>query len=399
MLVLTHFGVYHPQKQEKIRVVFHSASEVKGVSLNKLLLSGPDLANSLFGVLLRFRRHSIAFMADIQQMFHSFFVKEDHRNFLRFFWYEGNNPDGEITEFRMKVHLFWKTWSPTVATYGLRKTTQVEEVNFGADAREFVENDFYVDDGLKSTSTTEEVVDLLKRIQAMSATANLRLHKIASNDSGVTSAFPVEDLDLSHADMSASKQTIQCSLGVSWDLKTDSFTFKVSMGNKPFTKRRVLSVINSLCDPWGTAAPVLIQGKSLLRSMSAHLKECQHEDWDTPLPDECKPAWNEWCALLSELEHCKIPSSYATLEVLQRKTRVELHTFCDASVKGIAAVTYVKIIQSDAQVHVSFVFGKAKLAPNHATTIPRLELCAAVLAVEITQVVVKERAIEPASTV
>ena len=91
---------------EKIRVVFHSASEVKGVSLNKLLLSGPNLANSLFGVLLRFRRHSIAFMADIQQMFHSFFVKEDHRSFLRFFWYEGSNPDSQITEFRMKVHLF-----------------------------------------------------------------------------------------------------------------------------------------------------------------------------------------------------------------------------------------------------------------------------------------------------
>ena len=169
------------------------------------------------------------------------------------------------------------------------------------------------------------------------------------------------------------------------------------MGNKPFTKRGVLSVINSIYDPLGIATPVLIQGKSLLRSTSAHLKECQHEDWDTPLPDECKPAWNEWCASLSELEHCKIPRSYATSEVLQKKTRVELHTFCDASVKGIAAVTYAKIIQSDGQVHVSFVFGKAKLASNHATTIPRLELCAAVLAVEITQVVVKDRAIEPAS--
>ena len=65
---------------------------------------------------------------------------------------------------------------------------------FGADAKEFVENDFYVDDdGLKSTSTTEEVVDLLKSTQAMLATANLRPHKIASKDPGVTSAFPVED--------------------------------------------------------------------------------------------------------------------------------------------------------------------------------------------------------------
>ena len=73
-------------------------------------------------------------MADIQQMFHSFFIKEDHRDFLRFFWYEGNNPDGQITEFRMKVHLFGNTSSPAVATYGLRKTALVEEVKFGADA-------------------------------------------------------------------------------------------------------------------------------------------------------------------------------------------------------------------------------------------------------------------------
>ena len=57
----------------------------------------------------------------------------------------------------------------------------------------------------------------------------------------------------------------------------------------------------------------------------------------------------------------------------------------------------MKIIQSNGEAHVSFVFGKAKLAPTHATTIPRLELCAAVLAIEITQVVIKERAIEPDS--
>jgi hypothetical protein len=142
---------------------------------------------------------------------------------------------------------------------------------------------------------------------------------------------------------------------------------------------------------------VLIQGKGLLRSMSAHLKERQHEDWDAPLPKECEPSWNEWCGSLVELEHCKIPHSFETAENSQKKTKTKLHTFCDASATGIAAVTDVRTIQSDGQVLVLFVFGKAKLAPNHATTIPRLELCAAVLAVEITQVVVKERAIKPDS--
>ena len=69
---LPHFGVYHPQKPDKIRVVFDSAAETKGTSLNKILLSGPDLTNNLLGVLLRFRQDTVAFMADIEQMFHSF---------------------------------------------------------------------------------------------------------------------------------------------------------------------------------------------------------------------------------------------------------------------------------------------------------------------------------------
>lgn len=49
------FGVYHPQKPGQIRVVFDSSAQYQGVSLNSVLLSGPDLNNSLLGVLLRFR--------------------------------------------------------------------------------------------------------------------------------------------------------------------------------------------------------------------------------------------------------------------------------------------------------------------------------------------------------
>lgn len=43
----------------------------------------------------------------------------------------------------------------------------------------------------------------------------------------------------------------------------------------------------------------------------------------------------------------------------------------------------MKITSSDNESHLGFVLGKAKLAPTHGHSIPRLELCAAVLAVEI----------------
>ena len=51
---LPHHGIYHPKKPDKIRVVFDCAATTRGVSLNSVLLQGPDLTNKLVGVLLRF---------------------------------------------------------------------------------------------------------------------------------------------------------------------------------------------------------------------------------------------------------------------------------------------------------------------------------------------------------
>lgn len=101
----------------QIRVVFDSSAKHSGVSLNDVLLTGPDLNNSLLGVLMRFRKERVAIVADIQQMFHCFLVRDDHRNYLRFLWYKDNDPTKEI---RMKVHVFGNAPSPAVAIYGLR---------------------------------------------------------------------------------------------------------------------------------------------------------------------------------------------------------------------------------------------------------------------------------------
>lgn len=77
---LPSFGIYHPQKPGKIRIVFDSHAQYNNLSLNQVLLKGPDLNNSLLGVIIHFRSDSYAVMADIEQMFHSFLVKEEHRD-------------------------------------------------------------------------------------------------------------------------------------------------------------------------------------------------------------------------------------------------------------------------------------------------------------------------------
>ena len=92
-----------------IYVVFDSSSKYGGISLNDLLLKGPDLTNSLIGVLLRFRKEQVALACDIQQMFYNFHVSDNFCDYLRFLWYEDNDLSGEPTVFRMKTHAFGLT--------------------------------------------------------------------------------------------------------------------------------------------------------------------------------------------------------------------------------------------------------------------------------------------------
>ncbi|XP_073412242.1 uncharacterized protein [Dendrobates tinctorius] len=139
---LPMFGVYYPKKPGQIRVVFDSSAKFDDVSLNDVLLTGPDLNNKLLGVLMRFRKDSIAFIADIQQMFHCFLVRERDRNFLRFYWYRDNDPTKEVTEYRMRVHIFGNSPSPAVAIYGLKRSAQEGETEYGSDVRQFIEKDF-----------------------------------------------------------------------------------------------------------------------------------------------------------------------------------------------------------------------------------------------------------------
>ena len=64
-------------------------------------------------------------------------------------------------------------------------------------------------------------------------------------------------------------------------------------------------------------------------------------------------------------------------------SRRELHIFADASQEAIGAVAYLKTFDNSGSHHLGFVHAKAKVASLHGHTIPRLELCAAVLASQI----------------
>ena len=294
-------------------------------------------------------------------------------------WYEDNNPEKSLIQYRMCVHVFGNSPSPAVATYGLRRTVADSD----PDVIKFVNKDFYVDDALTSLPSVKEAVDLLKQTQKDLQTADLKLRKVASNSQELLAQFPPNQRAKSLKDLDLTKDElpVQRTLGLSWDLEEDSFFFNVSEEHKPYTKRGMLSTINSLFDPVSFLSPITIQRKVVLRDVIGEVHE-----WDEPLPPKKYDVWSMWRDSLPQLRQVHIPRRYSTRS-LGESVCIELHTFLDASKSGIAAVSYLLTYYEDGNCDIGFAMGKAKVAPVRGHTIPRLELCAAVLASEMTETV------------
>ena len=187
---IPHHGVYHPKKPNKIRVVFDCSAKWKGVCLNDVLLQGPDQLNALLGVIHRFRKNPIAICCDIEKMFHAFYVDDDCRDLLRFLWWQDGNMNTEPKEYRMRVHLFGATSSPGCATFALKQAANDGRDTYGDAAAQFVERDFYMDDGITSVSSDEEAIQLIQGTTAMCQDAGIHLHKFVSNSAEVMKSIP-----------------------------------------------------------------------------------------------------------------------------------------------------------------------------------------------------------------
>ena len=119
---LPHHNVVHAKKPDKVRVVFDCAAKYHGESLNDKILQGPDLTNSLVGVLCRFRQEAVAVMADVEAIFHQVCVHPKDVNALRFLWFPHGDLSAQHCEYQMMVHLFGGVWSPSCSSFALKKT-------------------------------------------------------------------------------------------------------------------------------------------------------------------------------------------------------------------------------------------------------------------------------------
>ncbi|XP_013174929.1 PREDICTED: uncharacterized protein LOC106123244 [Papilio xuthus] len=265
---LPHFSVEHPVKR-KLRIVFDAAARYQGKSLNDALLPGPDLLQSLFGVLLRFRQGPYAVAADIREMFLQIRIKPDDRDSLRFLW-RGDRRDIPPIEYRMTSVVFGATSSPSIAIYVKNKNAADFKEQY-PEAFQAIDRNHYMDDYLHSFHTEEEFLKVTKQVDVIHKKAGFELRGWTSNKPSLLNGFNIENPETKEVNLVEKEEK---TLGLRWLIEEDTIGFRANLRNTPTdiargekvpTKREVTSAVMSTFDPLGLASPILIQGKKLLQ--------------------------------------------------------------------------------------------------------------------------------------
>ena len=379
---------HHPvlNKPGKTRVVFDCAAKYGGTSLNDQLLTGPDLTNSIVGVLMRFREERVALLADIECMFHQVRVPPDDQDAFRFLWWPDGDLNQQPVDHRMEVHLFGATSSPSCCNFALKRTAEDNKDEFPEEVVRTVKRNFYVDDCLKSVKSAKNAVEFVHQLRSILSKGGFRLTKWLSNSSEVLDCIPRVERAPSVLDLDLDKVNppIQRTLGLKWDLEKDEFTFKVTLRDRPNTRRGILSMMSSVYDPLGLVAPVVLTAKKLLQDL------CKKKiGWDDPISDEDGERWEKWKSQLPSLSRISLGRCIKPLYFGDLKF-AELHNFADASQIAYGAVSYLRMVDVEDRIHCTFLIGKSRLAHLKPMTVPRLELSAAVLAVQLDKSVREE---------
>ncbi|GBN07343.1 hypothetical protein AVEN_96605-1 [Araneus ventricosus] len=359
---MPHHGIYRPQKSTtKLRTVFNASTlTTSGKSLNSIQYNGGVIQDDLFTLLVRFRKHIFAFTADIRQMYRKINIDESQRKLQRILWKEDVNKP--IKTYQLNTVTYGTVSAPYLAMRTLKQISIDEGKNFPI-AASVLCNDFYMDDVLSGANTLEAAKTLQHQLIDILKTAQMSLHKWCGNTSEL---IPTTENEYDFSSTDEIK-----TLGITWKARTDCFTFKVKVEqNAHPTKRSVLSIIARLFDPLGLLGPVITKAKIFMQQLWL-LKI----DWSERLPEKEACEWQEFVKSLMNLNDINIERCI----VIQSAVVTELHGFCDASEKAYGAAIYARTVTAAGEVKVKLVASKSRVSPIKQVTIPRLELCSAVL--------------------
>lgn len=365
---LPHHGVFKQDgRVAKLRVVFDaSCKSTTQVSLNDALMVGPVIQQDLISILIRFRTFAYVFAADIVKMYRQVLIHESQTSLQRILWRE--EPDAPIQTYELLTVAYGTSSASFLATRCVQHLalTHAAELPKGS---ECVLRDFYVDDLLTGADSMTEAKIIRDQVITLLKRGQFELSKWRSNS-----------IDLIPSNVKLIDDTVQFHndetpkiLGTQWHPTTDClrFQYNVSSEFRRVTKRTILSEAARLFDPLGLLGPLMMVAKLILQDTWQ-----TNVDWDESLPQDLHERWLAFKQQLAVIQELCVSRQ---VKFSTRTRNIQLHGFCDASQRAYGACVYVRNCVAPGQYRIELLCSKSRVAPIKAVSLPRLELCAALL--------------------
>ena len=133
---------------------------------------------------------------------------------------------------------------------------------------------------------------LQHKVIKLCAEGGFRLTRFVSNKVEVLQSIHKADRrdGLKNIDInSGSDLPTERALGINRDIENDKLCFKVNLGNKPYTRREMLSMISKIYHPLGLSLPFLLKGKRIPQEL------CKNNfSWDQQVSADTIEKWEQW---------------------------------------------------------------------------------------------------------
>ena len=394
-----HHEVMKPKSlSTPIRIVFNSSASYMGHALNQYWAKGPDFINNLLGILLRFREHPVAMTADISKMYNSIRLSKRDQHVHRYLWRDLQTNEN-AKHYVLTAVPFGDRPSGTIALTALHTIAEMFRAQY-PQAVNMITKNSYVDDLVQSVSSINEALTLAAQVQ-----------DILSQGGFTVKHWTIPgEFEMTNNTIVVSCQEQEKVLGLLWEPLPDNLIFDIkfnftkgqvenssSLGetkhNIPtiLTRRMLLRQIATIYDPLGLIVPFTIQGKILIRNLTTRQDSNRLIHWDEPIPDETR---NEWIAFLTQMikldtirfERCIKPTNAIGEPILV--------VFSDASSHAYGACAYLQWLLESGRHETRLIAAKNRMCPNRQLSIPRLELCGAVLGCRLAETLLKEMSLK-----
>ncbi|XP_068245290.1 uncharacterized protein [Palaemon carinicauda] len=274
--------------------------------------------------------------------------------------------------------------SGIIAMLALRHTAELSVKDF-PEASLVIMTNSYVDDIIHSVESKAEAFSLIRDIENVLSKGSFKIKRWTITG------------DNEHSDFEVSQNSNERILGLNWQCNKDVFHFKTKLNFSPkykgvrtepdlnklnfvenipsvLTKRVVVSQMCSVYDPLGFLLPSTLKAKILLRDTV----KCDFKlGWDDPLPSYLK---EQWVSYFCELFGTETLYFERNVKPTSAKGLPLLVIFSESSTNAYGAVAYARWELESGAFESRLIVAKSRIAPSRQLSIPRLELCGAVIA-------------------